>query len=228
MNALILMTRIPYRGYTKTRMMPDISALDCEKLHNCFLRDYFSCFDKLSETIDIFISYAPEKFSKDFLKALPAQYQTFPQEGVNIGSRMLKAFERLFDQGYEKVVLVGCDIPQIQQSTYENAYKNLERVDMVISPTDDGGYCLIGLKKNYEPLFINDVSWGEESVIDSTLKTAKEIGLKVSVLDQYRDIDNYEDLLSLQDVYRYSDRFYDNIPLNTLMFINEINEEKVI
>lgn len=199
MDAIILMSRIPYKGMTKTRLMPILSPTECQELHHAFIEDYFLCFHQLNKAIAIFIAYAPENFYPDFLKSIPKDYGHYMQVGDNIGIRMYNAFQHLFDKGYKKVVLVGCDIPHIQSQTYVKAFAALENKDMVISPTYDGGYCLIGLKANCKALFINEMSWGNTSVIDQTYKIANTLNLGVEVLEKHRDIDEFEDLLALQN-----------------------------
>lgn len=221
MEALILMTRIPHRGYTKTRLMPQISPEGCEAIHWSFLRDYFECFDQMKTSRDIFIAYAPEHYEDTFIERIPEGYHHFEQVGKDIGERMLQAFKHVFALGYSKVVLVGCDIPHIQLKTYEAAYLKLDESDMVISPTYDGGYCLIGLKSMFETIFVNDFQWGNQSVVDKTYKIANQLGLDVSILDKYRDIDEYEDLLALWHDYMDSSKQYDHRPCHTLNYLEE-------
>lgn len=228
MKALILMTRIPYRGNTKTRLMPVLKPIQCEELHWAFLEDYYTCFESIDDDIDVFVAYAPENQSDTFLTSVPTNYECFKQRGSNLGFRMLNAFQDVFDKGYEKVVLVGCDIPQMERKTYINAYKELDHVDMVICPTYDGGYCLMGLKKNHERLFINDVKWGNQTVVEQTFSMANQIGLSVRLLDKYRDVDEYDDLISLLDLYEDPFRTFDHIPRATLQYIYLLREEKVI
>lgn len=227
MEALILMTRIPYRGNTKTRLMPRLSPIHCEELHQAFLEDYFDCFNEFDDSRDIFIAYAPENFYEAFLGSFPKGYKSFVQEGKDIGLRMLNAFNYVFGLGYERVVLVGCDIPHIQPKTYDNAFKRLNQSDLVICPTYDGGYCLIGMKKSYDKLFINDVKWGNQSVVERTYNMANALDLNVSMLEKYRDIDEYSDLVALQNEFKGPD---DNrhIPKHTLNYLKMLTEEKVI
>lgn len=228
MEALILMTRIPYRGNTKTRLMPILSPIHCEELHQAFLEDYYQCFKAFKDNRKIFVAYAPENFQESFLDSIPKDYGCFVQEGENIGIRMRNAFDYVFKLGYEKVVLVGCDIPHIQEFTYNNAFEKLEESDLVICPTYDGGYCLIGMKTIYEKLFVNDVKWGNQSVVERTYNMANEIGLELSLLEKYRDLDEYSDLISLQKEYSDIKNDKRNIPRHTLEYLEKLSEEKVI
>ncbi len=228
MNALILMTRIPYGGQTKTRLMPILSPENCQTLHQAFLEDYYTCFDKLDVACDIFVAYAPENFTGAFLNTIPHAYGAFVQSGDNIGERMYRAFETLFDRGYDKIVLAGCDIPHIQPQTYESAFAQLEKKDMVICPTYDGGYCLIGLKHNHKALFMSDVNWGNQSVVERTFAVANQLNLDVAMLEKYRDIDLFEDLMILRDQFGKDGVSYSHVPENTLDYLEKLIEKMVI
>ncbi len=228
MNALILLTRIPYRGHTKTRLMPTLTPENCEVLHQAFLKDYYACFKKIKVPCDVFIVYAPENFNRAFLKTIPKGYRSFVQEGSDIGERMHNAFLRVFEKGYKKVVLVGCDIPHIQPDSYEKAFNVLENRDMAICPTYDGGYCLMGLKKPQKSLFMSKVDWGNQSVIDRTYATANQLKLDVAMLEKYRDIDLFEDLILMRDMFSGTEEDKRHIPVHTLKYLEELIEEMVI
>lgn len=228
MEALILMTRIPYRGNTKTRLMPILSPIHCEELHQAFLEDYFECFKGFEDNRQIFIAYAPENFYESFLDRIPVGYENFVQEGNDIGERMLKAFNYVFNQGYHKVVLVGCDIPHIQPETYNQAFEKLNESDIAICPTYDGGYCLIGMKTVCKELFVSDFKWGNQSVVERTYSIANVKNLKVSILEKYRDIDEYSDLIALQNQFNKNLDSKKHVPRHTLRYLEMLAEEKVI
>lgn len=221
-RAIILMTRVPYAGATKTRLMTSLSGEACADLHKSFLEDYFRCFAAMEGWADCFIAYAPEHACELFFQSLPKAYPRFAQRGANIGERMHHAFERVFGLGYDSVVLVGCDAPGLQPKDYQAAFEALFSRDMVVSPTYDGGYCLIGLREKFAPLFINTVRWGGQRVIDRTICIAKDWGRSTALLKVQRDIDVEEDLaafLEWVDQDRHDRNFY---PVSTMRFIEEV------
>ncbi len=224
MQAIILMTRVPYAGATKTRLMGKMSGSDCATLHKSFLLDYYSCLSKLEKRIDIYIAYAPENLNQNFLKAIPRNIEHYPQYGNGIGSRMYNAFEFLFKKGYSSILLVGADVPHIQPDMFREGFKLLLDSDIIISPTYDGGYCLIGLKKNYKELFINDMRWGSQSVVECTCNIANELGLTVELLEKYRDIDYPEDIVALYEWVR-KEKSAEHLPHNTMNCLNRIFEK---
>ncbi|MBN2899846.1 MAG: glycosyltransferase, partial [Clostridia bacterium] len=174
-----------------------------------------------------FVAYAPENYQDSFFEMVPEAYSCFEQVGEDIGQRMLHAFSHVFDLGYSKVVLVGCDIPHIQCATYEAAYKMLEDFDIAIAPTYDGGCCLIGLKAPCQRIFVNDFQWGNQSVVEQTYNMANQLGLSVSMLDKYRDIDEYEDLVALWQTFNDERTVHENRPRHTLAYMHQYLYEGV-
>jgi rSAM/selenodomain-associated transferase 1 len=105
---------------------------------------------------------------------------------------MSTAFEKLF-KNHQSVVLIGCDLPDLTSALIAKAFDALQNNDLVIGPSCDGGYYLIGLNKSTPDLF-EEISWSTEKVLKQTLERAERLLLKVQLLDQLRDIDTLEDL----------------------------------
>mgnify|MGYP000025680380 FL=1 len=105
---------------------------------------------------------------------------------------MIAAFKKLF-QNHQSVILIGCDLPDLTSALISNAFDALQSNDVVIGPSCDGGYYLIGLNKETPDLF-KEISWSTEKVLNQTLEKAERLSLKVQLLDRLRDIDTLEDL----------------------------------
>ncbi|MDK2918199.1 MAG: uncharacterized protein PWQ37_932 [Candidatus Petromonas sp.] len=226
MKALILMTRVPIPGRTKTRLMEILSGDECAKLHKCFLMDLFNIFKFIKDDIQIFLTYTPEN-SFDFMKRLvPDHIECFPQQGKDLGERMYNAFNYIFDKGYKKVALMGSDIPDIQPKEIESSFKKLECSDVVLGPTLDGGYYFIGMKSPCKDLFDSKLKWGNKSVLEGTVDIANNLGLEVALINKHRDIDTKEDLFAFKQKID-SGEFKDTIlPHNTIKFINDYWSER--
>ena len=109
----------------------------------------------------------------------------------NLGQRMENAFRTAFEKGYKKVLIVGSDLYSLKTSHIEKALHQLDKKEVVIGPAQDGGYYLLGLKKNLPALFCNK-SWGTSTVLKETLNDLK---LKsIFLIEPLNDIDNFEDL----------------------------------
>lgn len=193
-KALILFTRVPIPGATKTRLMPFLTGEECAQIHSCFVKDIYEKAKNVQA--DIFVFYTP-KDEKHLLKQLLGEDAIYlPQHGTDLGEKMKNAIGVTLRLGYEKVILIGTDIPQIHPETLNNAFDNLDEKDIVIHPTFDGGYYLIGMKKEYDSIWKIE-RYGTNTVIYDTLQHMKAEKLSTSVGQMYYDVDDKEDLLHL-------------------------------
>ncbi|MDY0235398.1 MAG: TIGR04282 family arsenosugar biosynthesis glycosyltransferase [Gudongella sp.] len=224
MNALILMSRVPIPGKTKTRLMDILSGKECADLHVNFLRDLVSTFECLKENIDIYMTYAPENPIELIESIIPDFISCFPQEGQDLGDRMYNAISKVFSLGYEKVILIGSDVPQLLGIDILAAFNILEGCDLVLGPTYDGGYYLVGMNKAYKRIFSIDKKWGAKSVLEATIEIANDINLSVGLANKYRDIDTSDDL------FKFIDKYRDNnlVAPNTINFLKEWREKDEI
>lgn len=197
MNAVILMTRLPHPGATKTRLMPLLTPDQCAELHEAFLKDVGRCLEALSPQTALFIAFAPEHCSEALLRRLPTVGERFVQRGEALGDRMAHAFETVLGRGYDRVVLLGSDIPQLQPATIEGAFRELEEEDLVFGPTFDGGYYLVGMKRLHGAIFSKGLHWGNHSVLEETCRIANRLGLTAALVEKQRDVDTPEDLKQL-------------------------------
>ena len=193
-NALILFTRVPIPGATKTRLMPFLNGKECAEIHTCFLQDIYE--KAKSVQADLFVFYTPRDEKELLKQVLDEKAMCFPQHGADLGERMKNAIGIALRMGYEKVVLIGTDIPQIHPETLKNAFDNLKDKDIVIHPTFDGGYYLIGMKREYDSIWKIE-RYGTNTVIYDTLQHMKNEKLLTSVGQMYYDVDDKDDLLHL-------------------------------
>ncbi len=228
MNAVILMTRLPHPGATKTRLMPLLTPMQCAELHGAFLKDYEGCLKHLDTNVRLFIAYAPENSSREAMGLLPAEGYRFVQEGSTLGERMTHAFCKVFSMGAEKAVLVGSDIPHIQPGHFSHAFQALEDGDLVFGPTVDGGYYLVGMNSLHKEIFSDDLKWGNLSVLEATCRIANERGLAVSLIEKQRDIDTVADLMAFYNAHRVQDRSQAHYPKITFRYIKHQLGEEVL
>lgn len=113
------------------------------------------------------------------------------QSSGDLGVKMQSAFEEVLNET-DKVIIIGSDSPQISPDHINGAYEALDNHDVVIGPTYDGGYYLLGMKKMHKSLF-QDIAWSTESVFDQTVAKFNKESLSYKVLDQLADIDYAED-----------------------------------
>lgn len=195
--AVILMSRVPVPGKTKTRLMEKMSGEECAIFHHTCLKD---TWDVVFQTkIPCYLYYYggnPADFqSREFgltqedLELL----HIFPQKGSNLGERMYHASREVLKK-HSSVAIIGTDIPGLNSETILSCFKELKECDVVIGPANDGGYYLIGLKKPQIEL-LQDINWGTGQVLAQTLEKAKSAGISVKMLKEQADIDTWDDLL---------------------------------
>ena len=220
MKALILMSRIPIPGKTKTRLMNVLSGEECARLHKCFLKDLFSLFDVIKEDVHIFLSYTPDGALHLLKDMMPDYIEAFPQEGEDLGERMANAIEHVLNEGYEKAVLIGSDIPTIEPEDIKEAFKLLDDNHIALGPTHDGGYYLVGMKRLYKDVFDGNLKWGKKSVFEGTLHIANSLGLRVGLAPKRMDIDTAEDISILMD--KVEKNQLSRMPKNTVDYLKGI------
>ncbi len=220
-NAYVIFTREPVPGETKTRLMPYYTAEQCAELHKCILRDIAE--EMRGRCFDIVVAYTggtPQFLRNTFGKSV----RYIEQRGDGLGERMENAIHDVLDMGYEKVVLTGSDIPELEADTIETSFAMLSVSDVVIGPTSDGGYYLIGLKEPHHEVF--DVkTYGVSTVFEQTVDSIRKTGLKIEIVDEYNDIDTKEDIAQLRR--RIAENGW-TVCTDTAHFINETLKISVI
>ncbi len=191
----IIFAKEPVPGQVKTRLTPPLSPEMACRLYRCFLEDIIEETVRL-QGMEIALAYTPAGARK-FLQGLahPGMHQV-AQEGRDLGERQAHAFAWGFDAGYDVVLLRGSDTPDLPGDMLLEAAEKLaaSSAQIVLGPSRDGGYYLIGLKGLHPQLF-DGLSWSTGSVLADTLSRARELDLQVHLLPYWQDIDTYADLL---------------------------------
>ena len=214
-KAIIVFTRVPFPGQTKTRMMPYLTEKECAQLHGCFLKDIGAECQKVDA--DLFVYYTDDRKGipdwdedKDRLwkKKRRTLVECFGKEafyriqsGKSLGDRMYQAIEEVLKKDYEECILIGTDIPEIHKNDLEQAFRVLEERDVVFGPTKDGGYYLVGMKKPIKEVF-SIKSYGHGSVLEDTLKGLQELSVTAGCVRTLSDMDTPEDLKNFRKEIR--------------------------
>jgi hypothetical protein len=122
------------------------------------------------------------------------EFRYRPQEGGDLGTRMLRAFERAFSDGCRAAVLVGTDVPDLNRDLLAESFRLLGENEIVIGPASDGGYYLVGLRRVLSDLF-DELPWGAPTVFRQTMDIAERLGVVPAVLEMLDDVDRPEDLV---------------------------------
>jgi hypothetical protein len=128
---------------------------------------------------------------------LGRDHSCMPQHGEDLGERMEHAFRQAFSEGFGKAVLVGSDIPDLKAPVMQQAFNCLRSTDAVLGPAADGGYYLIGFRRDsFLPAAFKGITWSTDSVFEKTRETLESTGLTVSLLPELSDMDSALDLES--------------------------------
>ncbi len=197
-SALIVFAKAPIPGQVKTRLCPPLSPDEAATLHGTLVLDALERTQSLAmgsgRTLDRFLACAPSA-DHVFFKIMEARQETrlLDQIGDDLGTRMDQAFETVFAMGYQRVALMGTDLPTLPGSLVGEALRLLSHHDLVLGPAYDGGYYLIGLRRRMPELFVG-IPWSTNQVFSLTHDKAESLGLKIALLPRWRDIDTIEDL----------------------------------
>ena len=188
-NTLILFSKSPRICRVKTRMQPNLSHRECLYLHKMLTKNII---DKLSLNTNLnFVLYTTHPYTDKYLYSRNLRIKK--QQGINLGMRMHNAISEELKYS-QKVVLIGSDCLEFTPGVIQSAFEKLNKArDIVIGPTDDGGYLLVGMRKQNKFLFKN-ISWSSSSTLDMTIKAARNFKKNISILDKMRDLDSIEDL----------------------------------
>jgi rSAM/selenodomain-associated transferase 1 len=183
----MIFTKNPELGKVKSRLAAQIGKVAALEVYNFMLE---RCRDmSVGRNADKQVWYT-ERIEKDDIWDNDL-YDKQLQEGSDLGARMSNAFNKSFQEGYDKVLIVGSDIPDLTARDIDKAFGLLDRYDAVVGPAIDGGYYLLGLRAHMPQLFVNK-NWGTPSVLADTL--ADLFDVKYALLEQKTDIDYLEDL----------------------------------
>ena len=192
-TAFIIFTKAPIPGEVKTRLCPPLTADEAASLHGTLVLDAIERTQGLAGA-RLYVAGAPD-ITHPFFKVLAGRFQAtlLAQHGSDLGERMHHAFQDVFALGHRSAVLTGVDLPALPRAYLLEALKLIPVHDLVLGPTRDGGYYLIGLRRLMPELFHN-IAWSTSSVRADTLAKAQDLGLAVGLLPESRDLDDLDDL----------------------------------
>ena len=204
--ALAMMIKAPRPGASKTRLTPPLTPVEAAAISTCFLRDTAANIGQTASTCGAGAAaagiavYTPVGMEDAFDGLLPDGFCLVPQRGEPFGERLLHSVEDLLALGYGSVCLIDSDSPTLPSEALQDAVIALAQPGdrVVLGASEDGGYYLIGLKHAHRRLF-EDIDWSTGQVAAQTLERAAELGLEVTPLPMWYDVDDAATLRMLCD-----------------------------
>ncbi|MEQ8541484.1 MAG: TIGR04282 family arsenosugar biosynthesis glycosyltransferase [Coleofasciculus sp. D1-CHI-01] len=193
-ESLIIFTRYPEPGKTKTRMIPALGEEGAANLQRQMTENTLAKAKKLQAfhpvSVEIHFAGGNQPLMQAWLGADMIYHQ---QSEGDLGERMASAFEKSFAAGMTGVVIIGTDCPDLNPQIMAEVFKLLKTHDLVLGPAQDGGYYLIGLRRLIPELFVG-IHWGTWQVRQQTVEIADNLGLAIAFAPMLHDIDRPEDL----------------------------------
>ena len=215
--ALAVMTKAPQAGRVKTRLVPPLTPEEAAELNKCFLRDTATAISvccsgglrppnaapgdhRMPLQCCGVAVYTPAGAESAYTDILPADFSLLPQRGDKFGQRLYFAVGDLFNCGFASVSLIDSDSPTVPAENFAKAIDLLSASEdrVVLGPSDDGGYYLIGVKKPHRHLF-EQIDWSTDRVLNQTMQRAADIGIEVKLLPVGYDVDDSAGLRRLCD-----------------------------
>src|SRR6266852_4155153 len=199
--ALALMAKVPFACAVKTRLTPPLSPEEAATLSTCFLRDMTTnVSSSMNDGTEGVVLYAPADAGAFLHDLLPDGFKLVAQRGETLGQRLINAAAELLNDGFESVCLINSDSPTLPGEILKTAASLLAKDGdrVVLGPSEDGGYYLIGLKHPHQELF-ERIAWSTETVLAHKIDRAADINLPVELLPTWYDVDDAVTLRLLCD-----------------------------
>jgi len=192
-NQVILFLKYPTPGKVKTRLAKSIGDEKAAGYYKSFVETLIKSLEDAGLPFSLF--YSPVEKLEAFKSWLGDHHPYITQPEGDLGNRLKAGFEHCFENGYERVLAIGSDTPDLPVSYLEDGFNSLETNEAVIGPTKDGGYYVIGFTKSgYDSGAFEDISWSTEVVFNQTVDHFRRSNIKFSQLSQWHDIDSIHDL----------------------------------
>jgi rSAM/selenodomain-associated transferase 1 len=197
--AIAILSKAPKPGVAKTRLCPPLSPESAAELSKCFLEDTIL----LASTVpgaDTFIAYTPSDCTEDMQQFAGVNRLICQPEG-DLGHRQACCIQNLFNRGYSAVLLVRVDCPTLPPDNITRAVRILvseHRSTIVLGPSVDGGYYLLGVTRP-EPELFRNIVWSTPLIARQLIQRANMLHIPVTVLPQWHDVDTINDLMNLRN-----------------------------
>lgn len=222
-NSLVIMAKQPIAGRTKTRLIPPFNPQQAADLFEALMMDTIQLVLRIPN-LEITIAFSPSSATEYFNRSRFPQTALLPVDGSNIGECLYETAKMMITNNHSRIILMNSDGPSLPPDYILQAYALLENNDLVIGPSEDGGYYLCGFKKLFPQLF-QGITWGSARVLGQTLESAKNNNLSVALTPSWYDIDTGADVARL---YRESHslpkaslihtrKFFHRVPVPELM-----------
>jgi uncharacterized protein len=198
-RVLVIMAKAPRPGAVKTRLAPSLSPAAITSLYCCLLQDTLALARSLQE-VEMAIM-CPDSDVNELVQLVGRDVNVVAQKGEGLAAGLTSVFTHFADHPQRRIIAFNSDSPHLPPSVLEQAFETLASHDVVVGPTHDGGYYLIGAKASYPTLFASD-GMGTSTALERFLVRARTLELSVAFAPPFYDIDVAHDLARLAEDLR--------------------------
>ena len=192
-RVLVIMAKAPRPGAVKTRLAPILSATAVSGFYCCLLDDTLTLAHSLGVEVAIM---CPESDVNELEQLAGNEVNIVAQKGEGLAAALTSVFAHFAEACQRGIIAFNSDSPHLPRSILENAFDSLRAHDVVVGPTHDGGYYLVGAKAARPTLFASD-GMSTTSALERLLSRARALQLSVGFVDSFWDVDVAEDLARL-------------------------------
>lgn len=196
--AVAVMAKVPGAAPVKSRLHGALSPERATELYRCFLLDRLDAVAGVPDIAPV-VAFTPPEAAAVMAALAPPAFRLVPQEGDTLDGRLTRLFARLLEEGHAAAIAIDSDSPTLPMAYVAEAARALAagRADVVIGPSDDGGYYLVGVRAP-QPALFDGVPWSSPDTRRATLERARALGLAVHLLPAWFDVDTADDLARLR------------------------------
>jgi rSAM/selenodomain-associated transferase 1 len=198
-RTLVIMAKAPRPGSVKTRLTANLSPQQAAEFYTCLLNDTIALGQRLDRVETAIL--CPEADVDDVSRAVEASVPIVAQKGKGLAAGLTSVFAHFTKSGSQRVIAFNSDSPHLPPSALERAFAVLESFDLVVGPTQDGGYYLVGAKSSHPALFEDD-RMSTASALETLMSRARNRQLSIGLVDPFYDVDEASDLTRLAEELR--------------------------
>ena len=193
-RVLVIMAKAPRLGAVKTRLAPSLSPAAVTAFYGCLLEDTLALARSLGD-VEVAIM-CPDSDVNELAQLAGSEVSVLAQKGDGLAAGLTSVFAHFVEGHQRRVIAFNSDSPHLPRSVLEDAFETLAAHDVVVGPTHDGGYYLVGAKASHPALFEGD-GMGTSSALKRLLSRVRALELSVGFADPFYDIDVADDLSRL-------------------------------
>ena len=191
---LVIMAKAPRPGAVKTRLTPSLPLHAVTAFYRCLLDDTLALAGSL-DNVEVAIM-CPHSDVDELTQLAGDAASVVAQKGEGLAAGLTSVFAHFAEDHQRRTIAFNSDSPHLPRSVLEDAFEMLSVRDMVVGPTDDGGYYLVGAKASHPTLFARD-GMGTSSALETLLSRARALELSIGFAEPFYDIDVADDLTRL-------------------------------